>query len=125
MDLFQSGEFILNSGRTSFYKVDCDALTDTDIECLARLIKNNLPLFAWVEGVPTGGLRLAGALKPLAEPDLPHVKIGLIVDDVLTTGNSMEKQRAGRAAMGVVIFNRMPLMNITPGWIKYIWRWGL
>lgn len=123
MNLFNSGEFTLNSGRKSFFKVDCDALTDEDIECLARLIKDNLPLFAWVEGVPTGGLRFAEALKPLCEPD--STTIGLIVDDVLSTGNSMEKQRDGRPAMGVVIFNRMPMMNVTPGWIKSIWRIGL
>lgn len=125
MNLFNSGEFTLNSGRKAFYKIDCDALTDKDIDCLARLVKDNLPLFAWVEGVPTGGLRLAEALKPLAEPNLPHVTVGLIVDDVLTTGNSMEKQRDGRAAMGVVIFNRMHNDHITPGWIKSIWRIGL
>lgn len=124
MNLFKSGEFTLNSGRTSFYKVDCDALTNEDIECLARLIKDNLPLFGWVEGVPTGGLRLAEALKPLAEPD--HSITGLIVDDVLTTGNSMERQRDFRhPVMGVVIFNRMPMDNVTPGWIKSIWRIGL
>lgn len=123
MNLFRNGEFILNSGRKAFYKVDCDALTGDDIECLARLIKDNLPLFAWVEGVPTGGLRLAEALKPLAEPDCTEV--GLIVDDVLTTGNSMEKQRAGRNAMGVVIFNRMHNDQVTPGWIKSVWRMGL
>lgn len=123
MNLFNSGEFTLNSGQKSFFKVDCDALTDRDIDCLARLIKDNLPLFGWVEGVPTGGLRLAEALKPLSEPDC--TEIGLIVDDVLTTGNSMETQRAGRAAMGIVIFNRMPMMNVTPGWIRSVWRYGL
>lgn len=125
MNLFNSGEFTLNSGKTSFFKVDCDALTDEDIDCLARLIKDNIPLFAWVEGVPTGGLRLAEALKPLTEPD--HTSIGLIVDDVMTTGNSMEKQRDGRAAMGVVIFNRInkDSATISPGWIKSIWRMSL
>lgn len=124
MNLFQSGEFILNSGVPSFFKVDCDALTDKDIECLARLIKDNLPLFAWVEGVPTGGLRLAEALKPLAEPD--HSSRGLIVDDVMTTGNSMETQRGFRqSVIGVVIFNRIPEGQDSPGWIHSVWRMGL
>lgn len=123
MNLFNSGEFTLNSGRKSSFKVDCDYLSDEDIEALARLIKDNLPLFAWVEGVPTGGLRLAEALKPLAEPD--HSSIGLVCDDVLSTGNSMEVQRDGRAAMGVVLFNRIPWGKISPGWIRSVWRYGL
>lgn len=124
MNLFQSGEFILNSGVPSFYKVDCDALTDGDIDCLARLIKDNLPLFSWVEGVPTGGLRLAKALEYLAEPD--HSILGLVVDDVMTTGNSMEVQRDFRQpVIGVVIFNRIPADEESPNWIKSIWRYGL
>lgn len=124
MNLFQSGEFILNSGVPSFHKVDCDALTDHDIETLSRLIKNMLPLFGWVEGVPTGGLRLAKALEPLAEPD--HSILGLIVDDVMTTGNSMETQRGFRhPVIGVVIFNRIPVDEESPCWIKSIWRYGL
>lgn len=124
MNLFQSGEFILNSGVPSYHKIECDALTDGDIDCLARLIKDNLPLFGWVEGVPTGGLRLAKALEPLTVPD--HSILGLIVDDVMTTGNSMETQRNFRhPVIGVVIFNRIPIDEESPNWIKSIWRFGL
>lgn len=114
MHLFNSGEFTLNSGRKSFFKIDTDALSDEDIECLARLIKDNLPHFSWVEGIPTGGLRLAEALKPLAEPD--HTTIGLIIDDVCTSGQSLERYRNGRHdVMGAVIFARN--RDDCPNWV--------
>lgn len=124
MNLFNVGTFLLNSGRTSGYKVDCDELSDEDIQALARIIHDNIPFFAWVEGVPTGGLRLAEALQQYARPS--ETTVGLIVDDVLTTGGSMERLRADRTnVMGVVIFNRMPQSQTTPGWIKSVWRFGL
>lgn len=98
--LFQRGTFRLHSGKQSNWKIDCDALTDLDITALAEMIAEGLQ-FGSVEGVSTGGLRLAKALEV-------HVSEGplLIVDDVLTTGASIEKQRAGREAIGAVIFAR-------------------
>lgn len=123
MNLFNWGSFTLNSGQASSFKVDADALTDKDIETLAILIVNHLPWFGWVEGVPTGGLRLAEALEPFTISD--YTSVGLVVDDVMSTGNSMERQRAGRAAMGVVIFNRIPISEYSPSWIKSVWRFCL
>jgi len=64
--------------------------------------------FGAVEGVPSGGLRFAEALRQ-------YQSAGplLIADDVLTTGASMELHRAGRDALGVVIFARGPC----PAWV--------
>lgn len=58
--------------------------------------------------MPRGGLRLAEALKL-------YVTEGalLIVDDVLTTGASMEEFRNGREALGAVIFAR----GHCPSWV--------
>lgn len=101
--LFMDGEFVAHSGTTLPYKIDCDALSDADLATLATEIARRFK-FSAVEGVPRGGLRLAKALEPYAT-----VEGGLLViDDVLTTGASMEKQRAGRDAKGVVIFARGP-----------------
>ena len=44
----------------------------------------------------------------------------LIVDDVMTTGNSMEEQRVGRESVGLVIFDRSKY--IAHPWIKYIFK---
>lgn len=108
MNLLQLGDFALASGRKSRFKIDCDALSDADIATAAAWLAELLPPFGWVEGVPRGGLRLAAALRFYAS-------IGplLVVDDVFTTGNSMERQRAGREAIGAVIFARGPC----PPWV--------
>lgn len=110
MSLFQQGKFNLHSGVQSWLKIDCDALTDEDLDTIARLLVFRLPDFGSVEGVPTGGLRLAKALES-------YIETGplLIVDDVLTSGGSMEEHRAGRQAIGAVIFARkQPARWITP-----------
>lgn len=110
--LFRRGAFVLHSGATSTFKIDCDALTDDDLDALAGVLCRILPLFQAVEGVPTGGLRIAAALRRFA---CPHARIPLlIVDDVLTTGASMEAQRAGRSAIGAVLFSRA---SDCPAWI--------
>lgn len=104
MNLFRSGEFTLHSGIETRWKIECDALTGHDLHTLASIIARNIPPFRTVEGVPTGGLRLATMLR-----EYETLYIGdplLIVDDVLTTGASYEKQRAGRDAIGVVLFAR-------------------
>jgi hypothetical protein len=110
--LFQLGDFILHAGAKSRFKVDCDVLDSSDLECIAYLLSLRLPAFGSVEGVPTGGLRLAEKMKK-------YLTAGplLIVDDVLTTGKSMNVQRDGRLAIGAVIFAR----GIFPSWITPLW----
>lgn len=109
MPLFKLGNCLLSSGDRSLYKIECDALTDADWDCLAALIAAHIN-FGSVEGVPRGGLKLAERLQL-------HVTTGrlLIVDDVYTTGQSMEYQRAGRDAIGVCVFARgKPAAWVTP-----------
>jgi orotate phosphoribosyltransferase len=118
MGLFQMGSFVAASGTELPWKVECDALTDADWKWAALQIACNGP-FSSVEGVPTGGLRLASLLLPFAETHRQVEPSGplLIVDDVLTTGGSMERQRAGRDALGFVVFARGPL----PPWVRALW----
>jgi orotate phosphoribosyltransferase len=87
-NLFQFGFFKLNSGRETSFKIECDALTKDDWNTLAFLISSKVT-FREVIGVPKGGLPLAESLKKFIQKDekLPR----LIVDDVLTTGNSIRK----------------------------------
>lgn len=115
-ELFLSREFQLASGQQSDFKIDCDALSDNEIAVCARLLIKRLPKFGAVDGVPTGGNRLASAM-------LPYVTDGplLIVDDVWTTGNSMERYRAGRDAIGAVLFFRPEVGKADPvaaSWVK-------
>lgn len=115
--LFKSGNFTSHSGLELSWKIDCDALTDDDLATLAIVVSQTLA-FKDVHGVPTGGLRFAEALRRYIKDDdrLPT----LIVDDVLTTGKSMEdmKKSLGCAGeiCGVVIFAR-PGAKVPP-WIE-------
>lgn len=110
-DLFLGGEFVFHSGERSSWKIECDALSDVEIELLAGMISIRVGSFGLVEGVPRGGLRIAAALQRYADPMNPRAPL-LIVDDVCTTGASLEQQRAGREAVGYVVFARGPV----PSW---------
>jgi hypothetical protein len=114
MALFQLGKFKLHSGATSRFKIECDSLSDEDLECLAHLLSERLPSFGSVEGVPRGGLRLADKMRK-------YVTSGplLIVDDVLTKGTSMNEHRAGREAIGAVLFARAQSI---PDWITPLFQ---
>jgi orotate phosphoribosyltransferase len=118
----QLGEFNLHSGRKSIFKIDCDALDDASIEAIAALATDRLPPFRAVEGVPMGGLRLAAAMERWVRPYAGNPL--LIVDDVLTSGASMEEARAGRWAIGFVIVAR----GLMPGWVRSLFEidrlWG-
>lgn len=116
-DLFVDEPFRSHSGLDLAWKIDCDALTDADLATLAAQVHRKFSHFHRVVGVPRGGLRFATALEPYADPKVYGVT--LIVDDVLTTGASMEKMRDSLATdyvIGVVIFARTPC----PRWIRPI-----
>jgi orotate phosphoribosyltransferase len=117
MNLFNKGEFVLHSGGRSDFKIDCDALTDGDWEALAAAIAGkSRPFFAAV-GVPSGGLKLASALRKHATEGAASL---LIVDDVLTTGASMTLMRrecplhGDMDIQGFVVFARGPM----PQWVR-------
>jgi len=110
-NLFNSDWYELHSGNVSNIKIDCDALTDADIETLAEIICNRW-VVSDVIGVPSGGLRLSEAILRRVVPTGHR----LIVDDVLTTGTSMEKARkksGWNSAIGVVVFAR----GRCPSWV--------
>lgn len=115
-NLFQLGNFKSHSGETLPWKIDCDGLTEEDWECLAWMIVERVRPFSNVEGILTGGLALEWALDAHRSFDGSL----LIVDDVLTTGKSMEAHRAGREATGAVVFARGPC----PSWVTPLFQMG-
>ena len=119
--LFRNESFVSHSGLQLTWKIDCDALTDADIETLARIVADHFR-FGKVIGVPSGGLRLAEALQKYRSR-WPHSASNriLIVDDVLTTGGSMAAIRdecMWSQTFGVVIFAR----GECPEWITPIFN---
>ncbi len=124
MNLFNWGEFKSHSELILPFKIDCDALSREDIECIARIIASQTS-FGIVEGIPEGGCRLAAALEQHITPDAPFNV--LLVDDVLTTGTSMEQRKAEMPpqthpddVVGWVIFARTE----PPKWVNAVFQLG-
>lgn len=108
--MFRDCNFIGHSGDFLGFKIECDDLSDQDIRFLARLVNSKFK-FGAVEGIPTGGNRFAEALQEFVTTGPT-----LIVDDVLTTGKSMNAARKAVSDRGVVIFARGPC----PEWVTPI-----
>ena len=124
MTLFKRGKFTSHSGIELDFKIECDALTDDDIECVAEYIASKVD-FGVVEGIPRGGIRLADALEKYAVWESPFNI--LIVDDVLTTGTSVERAKADQPpqvhpddVIGFVIFARTK----PPDWVHAMFVLG-
>ena len=123
-DLFQTVDFTGHSGDKLKWKIECDALSTAEWDTLAAMIYEYEPRnFGEVVGIPRGGLPLARALEGYAtgNDDDPI----LIVDDVLTTGGSMNtfqmdyfrNRNPSRGYVGWVAFSRIPLEHAN-GWIS-------
>lgn len=74
------------------FTIDCDALTDDDLDTLAKLVSDNV-YYDSVIGIPKSGERFAEKLEQytneisFSHGGLPTV---LIVDEVVTTGKSFQ-----------------------------------
>lgn len=87
--LFKWEEFTSHAGKQLKFKIECDAITPSEWDCLARMVVEyqDRP-FSHAEGIPRGGIPFARALNKYASgnsKDFP-----LICDDVWTTGKSFK-----------------------------------
>lgn len=122
-NLFKWGKFTSHSGLELDFKIECDALTADDWDCIARIVAKRIK-FREVYGIPRGGLPLASALSFFKSKD---TDVELVCDDVWTTGRSMEEFRANypgkrEQLVGVVLFSRD---KFTPLWVKTVFGPGL
>jgi hypoxanthine phosphoribosyltransferase len=83
--MFNHGDFVSAAGLNLKWKIECDDLSNKDIECIANIAGQKYK-FCDVVGVPRGGYKLATALKHYITP---YSSTLLVVDDVWTTGGSM------------------------------------
>lgn len=119
MNLFETGDFILHNGAATFWRLNAECFSSDDLIKFAQIVLANVWFHGIdrVVGVPTGGEAFAEAIRrlrtyPLLEdaayvPDHPGA-FTLIVDDVLTTGASMQNaaRRVKSPIVGAVIFAR-------------------
>jgi len=126
-NLFQMGKFQLHSGQESDFKINCDALTWRDWRTLAHLTNKMLPqAFGSIVQIERGGWYFGNAMSQYIVKGMKNV---LIVDDVFTTGASMEEARNKvleegfpfiRDVFGAVVFARNPV----PSWILALFQMG-
>ncbi len=119
--LFVEEDFIGHSGGQLHWKIEMDALDDAEWKCIARMIMEyQQEPFSAAIGIPRGGLALSSYLNEYStqNPEDPY----LIVDDVLTTGGSMdefkEEHFKDKKVVGWVVFSR----NRPPDWVNVLFQ---
>ncbi len=108
-NLFVEETFVGHSGGTLHWKIEMDALTNAEWKCIARMImEHQKDFFQAAIGIPRGGLKLSSYLNEYATQNSKDPY--LIVDDVLTTGGSMEEFKKehfkDKKTIGWVVFSR-------------------
>ena len=87
-ELFVSRNFKSHSGLDLTWKIEMDALSDAEWWTIKKMIMEITPPFKEVVGIPRGGVKLASLLDEHTTGEKTDPI--LIVDDVLTTGASIE-----------------------------------
>ncbi len=120
--MFIRKDFVSHSGLNLYFKIECDSLIDEDTQTIAYIIAQKYNFkYIYIYGIPTGGIKLANELKQYCNDQYETI---LIVDDVLTTGKSMEQAKKEHVLsskmniQGVVIFAR----SKCPEWIDPIFQ---
>jgi len=90
MDLFQQSNFKSHAGLDLTWKIECDAISDAEWACFARMISElETRPFSDVIGIPRGGVKLENELLNYVSGNKDDPV--LIVDDVWTTGSSFNE----------------------------------
>jgi len=123
MSIFQEVDFKSHSGLDLSWKIECDGVSKKEWKCLSEMIMDYQKIpFQSAIGIPRGGVMLGSYLNQYSteNPDDPI----LIVDDVLTTGRSMEEFKRERMFrnptkyIGWVVFAR----GFPPQWCRALFQ---
>ena len=122
MNLFQSVDFISHSGLELKWKIECDALSDPEWFTISQMIMEISVPFKEAIGIPRGGTKLGSLLNQYGTGKRKDPV--LLVDDVLTTGESMKQFKTKRSwrypsdYIGWVVFAR----NKCPDWVTALFQ---
>jgi hypothetical protein len=121
MNIFQQVDFKSHAGLDLNWKIECDGVSKKEWKCLAGMILDyEKRPFQSAIGIPRGGVMLGSYLNEYStqNPNDPY----LIVDDVLTTGGSMEVFRkehfSGKETFAWVVFAR----GFPPQWCRALFQ---
>ena len=119
--LFTEQDFIGHSGDELHWKIECDALFPNEWKCIARMIfEIETRPFQAAIGIPRGGVELGRWLNEYSTQNAEHPY--LIIDDVLTTGGSMDEYKEehfkDKDAFGWVVFARAKC----PDWVTALFQ---
>jgi len=120
--LFQSVDFKSHSGLELKWKIECDALSDPEWFTISQMIMEISVPFKEAIGIPRGGTKLGNLLNQYGTRKKEDPI--LLVDDVLTTGESMKEFKTKRTwrnpadYIGWVVFARTK----TPKWITALFQ---
>ena len=120
--LFQSVNLKSHSGLDLTWKIEMDALQDGEWFTIKKMIMERTPPFKEAVGIPRGGIKLGDLLNEhsTGREEDPIC----IVDDVLTTGGSMEEFKRTRQwrdpskYIGWVVFAR----TAPPDWVNVLFQ---
>ena len=122
IDLFQKLDFTSHSGLDLSWKIEMDALSRDEWECIAHMISEQSVPFREAIGIPRGGTILGTLLNQHGTGKREHPIC--IVDDVLTTGGSMNEFKRKRQwrnptkYIGWVVFAR----SRPPDWVNVLFQ---
>ena len=119
--LFVEEDFKSHAGLDLHWKIEMDALDEAEWKCTARMIMEyQTEPFQAAIGIPRGGLKLSVYLNDYSTQNNndPY----LIVDDVLTTGGSMEEFKKeyfdkNKVFGWVVVSRQRP-----PDWVRTLFQ---
>ena len=120
--LFQSVDFKSHSGIDLSWKIECDALQDAEWFTISKMIMELSPPFRKAVGIPRGGVKLGNLLD--VHGTGKRTDPICIVDDVLTTGGSMndfkrtKQWREPTKYIGWVVFAR----TAPPDWVNVLFQ---
>ena len=119
--LFKEIDFISHSGNELHWKIECEAIFPNEWKCIAKMImEHEMTPFQSAVGIPRGGVELGRWLNEFSTGNSQDPY--LIVDDVLTTGESMEEYKEkyfkNKNVIGWVVFAR----NFPPTWVKTLFQ---